>query len=408
MGPERRCGPPRPLHSGRRPYEMAPARTRREMLLMQGPEQKPPDASATEGIGDLFSSIREVFTHPENTAKDLFLAAGVAVAVLIVLLVIRAVVSSRIASFAAKTSTRGDHLAAAIVRRTSWVFLLIVSFYPASQLLHISENVRAAHAKLLVLALIFQAALWANGIITFMLAVPEDATDKQQATARLLQSIGFLCRLGIWAVAGLFALANFGVDISVILAGGTIGGLAIAFAFQSILKDLFSSLSIILDKPFEVGDYLVVGDLSGTVERVGLQTTRMKSLTGEQIVFHNGDLLSSRLRNYKHMKERRVSFTIGVTYGTPAVQLDAIPGMIEKIVDLEETARFDRCHFKTLASSSFDFDTVFYMKVPEYASYLDVQQRINLAIVRKFEEEKIEFAYPTQTIFLEGALPGGS
>ncbi len=373
---------------------------------MEGP--KDDTTSATEGISNLFASIREVFASPENTTKELFLAAGVALATLIVLLVIRAIISSRIASFAAKTRIRGDDLVAAIVRRTSWVFLLIVSFYPASHFVHISENVRAAHGQLLILALIFQAAMWANGIITFMVKVPEDATEKQQATARLLQSIGFLCRLGIWAVAGLFALANLGVEIGVLLAGGTVGGLAIAFAFQSILKDLFSSLSIILDKPFEVGDYLVVGDMSGTVERVGLQSTRMKSLTGEQLVFHNADLVSSRIRNYKHMKERRIAFTIGVTYGTPSEQLAAIPGMVEKIIDLEETARFDRCHFKTFAASSLDFDIVYYMKVTEFAAYLDVQQRINLGLVRKFEEEKIEFAYPTQTIFLEGAVPGGS
>ena len=205
---------------------------------MQTPEDN--GTSATDGISDLIAGIREVFTSPENTTKDIFLAAGVALAALIVLLLIRRIISSRITAFAAKTRIRGDDLVAAVVKRTSWVFLLIVSFYPGSWVLHISDNVRAAHGKLLVLALLFQAALWANAIITFMLKPPEDATEKQKAAARVLQSIGFLSRMGIWALAGLLALSNLGANISPLLAGGTIGGLAIAFAFQSILKDLFS------------------------------------------------------------------------------------------------------------------------------------------------------------------------
>lgn len=368
---------------------------------MQEPEVQ--EGSTAGEITNLFSSVKEIFTEPENTTNRIILAGSVALGTLIVLLIIRALVSSRMKAFAERTKIRGDDLLAVIIQKMSLIFLLIVSMWPASYFLVISASVRRAHGKLLILALLYQAALWGNGIITFLLTPPADATDKQQATARILQSIGFLCRLGIWVIVILLALANLGFDISVLLAGGTIGGIAIAFAFQSILKDLFSSVSILLDKPFEVGDFIVVGDMKGTVERIGLQSSRVRSITGEQLIFHNGDLVSSRIRNYKRMQERRSLFTIGVVYGTPSAKLEAIPGMIEAIISGEEQARFDRSHFSAFAASSLDFETVYYVSVADYQTYMDIQQRINLALVKRFEDEGIEFAYPTQTIHLEGS-----
>jgi small-conductance mechanosensitive channel len=180
-----------------------------------------------------------------------------------------------------------------------------------------------------------------------------------------------------------------------------IGGIAVALALQNVLGDLLASLSIVLDKPFVIGDMVVVGDLSGTVEHVGLKTTRVRSLSGEQLVFSNSDLLSSRIRNFKRMDERRVLFQIGVVYGTPRAKLEAIPGMVKEAVEAQSNARFDRCHFKTFGASSLDFETVYYMRVPDYQAYMDTQHAINMAIYQRFEDEGLEFAFPTQTIFLE-------
>jgi small-conductance mechanosensitive channel len=199
----------------------------------------------------------------------------------------------------------------------------------------------------------------------------------------------------------LMALANLDVEIGPLLTGLGVGGIAVALAVQNILGDLFASLSIVLDKPFVIGDFIIVGDLMGTVEYVGLKTTRVRSLSGEQLVFANSDLLNARIRNFKRMHERRVVFTVGVTYQTPRAQLAEIPTMIREIVEGQEKARFDRAHFKGYGAFSIDFETVFYVLDPDYNLYMDVQQAINLALHERFEEHGIEFAYPTQTLFVE-------
>ena len=202
------------------------------------------------------------------------------------------------------------------------------------------------------------------------------------------------------SIVALIALDNLGIDVTALIAGIGIGGIAIVLAVQNILSDLFASLSIIIDKPFVIGDFIIVGDLMGTVERIGLKTTRVRSLSGEQIIFSNSDLLSSRVRNYKRMYERRVAFSLGVTYDTKVELLERIPSMIEEIIGSQENTRFDRCHFKSFGDFALIFETVYYLLTPDYTAYMDAQQGINLAIARRFEEEGIEFAYPTQTIHL--------
>jgi small-conductance mechanosensitive channel len=172
-------------------------------------------------------------------------------------------------------------------------------------------------------------------------------------------------------------------------------------AVQGILADLFGSLTIALDKPFEVGDFITVGEFKGTVEHIGLKSTRLRSITGEQLVLSNGDLLSSRMRNYKRMSERRGVIMIGVTYQTSAAQLEAIPGIIKQIVDEQPMARFDRAHFASFGDFSLNFEIVFWVTNPAYPEFMDTTQSINLDIVRRFEAEDIEFAYPTQTVFVE-------
>ena len=179
-----------------------------------------------------------------------------------------------------------------------------------------------------------------------------------------------------------------------------VGGIAVALASQNILGDLFASLSILFDKPFVVGDFIIVGDMMGTVERVGLKTTRVRSLSGEQLVFSNNDLLSSRIKNYKRMEERRVVFTLGVTYQTNAERLESIPGIIREPIAQEEKVRFDRSHFKGYGDFALLFETVYWVTEPDYNLYMDIQQKINLELFRHFEKQGIEFAYPTQTIHL--------
>jgi small-conductance mechanosensitive channel len=170
---------------------------------------------------------------------------------------------------------------------------------------------------------------------------------------------------------------------------------------QTILGDLFSSLSIVLDKPFVIGDFLIVDEMLGTVEYVGLKTTRLRSLSGEQLVFSNSDLLNSRIRNFGRMYERRVPFTIGVTYQTPLAKLEIIPQIIRDAINAQNNTRMDRSNFKSHGDFALLFESVYYVKVPDYNEYMNIQEAINLYIHKRFEEEGIDFAYPTQTLYLK-------
>ncbi|EKD26820.1 MAG: Mechanosensitive ion channel family protein [uncultured bacterium] len=213
-----------------------------------------------------------------------------------------------------------------------------------------------------------------------------------------------ITKILIWLIAVIFFLENLGFQISTLVAGLGIGGIAIAFASQIILKDLFSYVSILLDQPFAVGDLLTVGDLKGTIEHIGIKTTRIRSLSGEILIFSNTDLTESRLRNYQHMKERRVVFSIGVIYDTPLGQLKEIPDIIRKIINNITNTRFDRAHFFQYGDSSLIYEIVYYVIGSEYNKYMDIQQAINLEIKDEFEKRKIEFAYPTQTLLIEPKL----
>jgi small-conductance mechanosensitive channel len=208
-------------------------------------------------------------------------------------------------------------------------------------------------------------------------------------------------RVVFWTVAVLVILDNFGVKISTLIAGLGIGGVAIALATQAILKDLFSYFIIFFDRPFEIGDFIIVGDFMGVVEHIGIKTTRLSSLGGEQLVFSNTDLTDSRVRNYKRMAKRRVVFKLGVIYQTTSQQLKEIPSIIEGIIKSIDDAVFDRAHFLSFGDFSLDFEIVYYVIGNDYKKYMDIQQEINLTIKEELEKREIEFAYPTQTLFLE-------
>jgi small-conductance mechanosensitive channel len=179
-----------------------------------------------------------------------------------------------------------------------------------------------------------------------------------------------------------------------------VAGIAVALALQNVLSDLFASMSIALDKPFVIGDFIIIGDFMGTVEKIGVKTTRLRSLTGEYLIFANSDMLSSRIRNYTRMHERRIVFSLGVTYNTPYEKLHLIPTMIQKIIEAQEETRFDRAHFASYGDFSLNFEIVYYVLSADYNRYMDIQQAINLAIFKAFEDTGIEFAVPTQTLYL--------
>jgi small-conductance mechanosensitive channel len=217
------------------------------------------------------------------------------------------------------------------------------------------------------------------------------------------QNLVTLARLFIWGAGILFMLDNAGVNISTFVAGLGIGGVAIALAAQAILGDTFSSFAIAMDRPFEVGDFIAVDGMVGAVEQVGFKTTRVRSLSGEMLVFANSDLTKSRIRNFQKMRERRVPFNLGVTYQTTVAQLRAIPAIVKAAVESEPKLRFDRCHFVQYGDSALTFEAVFWVQSPDYLVYVDALHAVNLRIFEAFAAQGIEFAYPTRTLHVVGA-----
>ncbi|KFI07075.1 mechanosensitive ion channel family protein [Massilia sp. BSC265] len=329
------------------------------------------------------------------------IALGIAVTTYLVLHGARVLLVRRIEAFAAHTSTWVDDLAARVLAATHPLFMLAVALYAGSQWLTLPPKTVTLMSHLVVTALLLQMARWGDvGVHGWLQIYRARRTGQDAAATTSTAALGFVARTFIWAVIILMILDNFGVNITTLVASLGIGGVAVALALQNVLGDLFSSLSIVLDKPFEVGDFIGVDDLVGTVEYVGLKTTRIRGLGGEQIVFSNSDMLGSRIRNFKRMQTRRIVFGIGVVYEITKEQLRTIPDILRDVVEAQPQAKFDRAHFKAYGASSLDFEVVYIVQTADYGVYMDIQQAINIALFERFEQEGIGFAYPTQTLHL--------
>jgi len=341
------------------------------------------------------------WTYLGNTVQTWIVAVAVALVVLVALRLFQGIVARRLSARAERTRIDLDDLAAELVRKTRFFFPLIVALYAGGQPLALPPTGDRVFRAVVVIGLLLQAALWGNTVISFWITrYMQKRMEEDAAAATSIGALRFVGKLLLWTVILLLALDNLGVDVTALVTGLGIGGLAVALALQNVLSDLFASLSIVLDKPFVIGDFIIVGEFLGTVEHIGLKTTRVRSLSGEQLVLSNSDLLNSRIRNYKRMAQRRIVFSFGVVYETPADKLAAVPGMVQEIIESLENTQFDRAHFKAYGDFSLDFEVVYYVLVPEYNTYMDIQQAINLELHRRFEQEGIEFAYPTQTLFV--------
>ena len=313
----------------------------------------------------------------------------------------------RLRRLTTRTSTSIDNYLVELTAGTRRFFLFVLAALVGSSILELEGTPADLRRWLVVIVLTIQVGLWGNRGISIWLERQRTLhADTDPGTVTTLQGLSYVLRLAVWSVVVLLMLDNLGFDVSALVAGLGIGGIAVALAVQSVLGDLLASLSIALDKPFVVGDFVIVDEYLGTVSQVGLKTTRLTSLGGEQLIFSNSDLLSSRIRNYKRMQERRVLFTFGVLYQTSPEQLESIPPMVREIVEATESTRFDRVHFKAFGASSFDFEVVYYVLAADYNLYMDCQQVINLAITRRFAEHGIGFAYPTRTLHVE-SMPAG-
>ncbi|MEX0701294.1 MAG: mechanosensitive ion channel family protein [Planctomycetales bacterium] len=336
-----------------------------------------------------------------NTAGRWLTAGGVLVSAFLLLRGAKSIVVRRARRVAERTATRWDDGIVEVLQATRNWFLLAAAIWAASLALEFpprpAEFVRTAA----VLVALLQAAFWGSALLTFAITnYVHRRMEQDAASVTTISALGFLARLALWSLVLLLMLDNLGIDVTALVAGLGVGGIAVALAAQNILGDLFASMSIVLDKPFVIGDFIVVGDFLGTVEHVGLKTTRVRSLSGEQLVFSNNDLLSSRIRNFKRMYQRRIVFGVGVTYDTPPDKLREAARVLREAVEAQEQVRFDRAHFQRFGPSSLDFEVVYFVLSPDFNLYMDIQQAINLTIVERFAAIGVEFAFPTQTIHL--------
>jgi len=341
---------------------------------------------------------QELFGNP---LIDWLIAFGIAVVVTSGLLMAKRIVGKYAERLASRTPNDLDDMFAGLIGRINVLFLVVVGLYAGSFWLTVSPKTHDIVHHVLFAAFVIQAALWGNRIIVYLIGKTTRLREYEDAAAQTsLNVLGFLAKLALWSLVLLVILDNLGFNITTLIASLGIGGIAVALAAQSILAELIASLSIAIDKPFVIGDFIIVDTFLGTIEKVGMRTTHIRSLGGELIIFSNTDLLKSRVRNYKRMQERRILFGLGVVYGTPYEKVQAVPGMVRDIIEADDMTRFDRGHFKEYGASSLNFEFVYYVLSPEFAVYMDVQQRINLAIYQTFEREGIEFAFPTQTVHL--------
>jgi small-conductance mechanosensitive channel len=327
-----------------------------------------------------------------NGAADFALALGVFFAVPLVL------------AFGKRLAARllRDGIPSAVVRATNQWVLLPVAVYAAALSLELPPRLERMAALGALLALLAQGGLWASRALgAWFESRFRDARSRDPDGATTLKLLGFAAQGALWLLVALLALDQLGFDVTALIAGLGIGGVALALAVQNILGDVFACAAIALDRPFVVGDFIVVDGLRGTVENVGLKTTRVRSLDGELLVFSNADLLKSRVRNFKRMRERRIQFGLGTTYGTPADKVRRVPGWLRQAVEAQPKTRFDRAHFKGYGDSALEFEVVYYVLEPDYNVYMDVQQSLNLAIYERFAAEGVEFAFPTRTLFVK-------
>lgn len=331
----------------------------------------------------------------------MLIALGIAAAVFLALLLVRQLVCSRLGKIAERTATGVDDFVVALARRSQPLLLATLSLYAGSFYLALPPGQKRTFEAVAAVALYLQLALWASVAIDFWLDRQRRRLEQDATSVALGGVLRFVSKLVLWSVLLLMALDNLGVDVTALIAGLGIGGVAVALALQNVLGDLLASLSIVLDKPFVLGDTITVDDLTGRVEHIGMKTTRLRSVGGEQLILSNGELLKSRIRNWARLAERRVVLAFGVAQETRADAIERIPGMVRELIEGQDLTRFDRAHFKGFGVTSLDFEAVYWIQSPDYNAFMDRQQAVNLGLLRAFEAEGIHLASPAPRVVVE-------
>lgn len=360
-------------------------------------------SNAGQSLQSFAAAFREWVT---GSGEEAAIAGGVTLGAFVILLGARSIFARILRGRDWRDAHTFGAIAGRAVGRIKTLFLLIASLAIAARYTEPPAPMGAILGTLLLIAGVIQAAVLAREILVSLIKRQaarggEDASNLRSA----ISILGWFVNVVVWSVALLVVFDNLGVDVTALIAGLGVGGIAIGLAAQGIFADLFSALSILFDKPFRKGDLIIFNDVIGEVEEIGLKTTRVRALSGEQVVISNTNLLDAEIHNYERLQERRVVMTIGVTYQTAPEHLDAIPGWIREEFDEIEKARFDRAHFAEFAGSSLDFEIVFHVLARDYDTMMDMRHAVNTRIYRRFLKEGVDFAYPTRTLQL--AAPDG-
>jgi len=344
-------------------------------------------------------------TYFNNTVLDYLIAAGIIAGGIIVLTLFKRVLIKRMHAWSKRTETQFDDVITQALERFGLPLLNFLVVYWGLNYLTLSIKVIRVVEIAVGVVITFFILRLISTIIELVLHTHVRKQDGGEEKIKQLGGVMIIFNIVIWLVGALALFDNLGYDVTTIIAGLGIGGIAVALAAQNILGDLFNYFVIFFDRPFEVGDFIVVDDKKGTVEYIGIKTTRLKSLSGEQLILSNSDLTKSRLHNFKRMDRRRIIFNFGVVYDVTGDQLREIPVLLKKIIEEQKSVTFDRAHFINFGSFSLDFEVVYFVENPDYNFYMDIQQNINMRIYEEFQKRKIEFAYPTQTVISKDLAP---
>jgi small-conductance mechanosensitive channel len=339
-----------------------------------------------------------------NSLADWLIAAAIAVSIWSVLWILRRLIASRYERRASAEHPGLIRLFAYLIGNTKQFFFFAIALSVASESLTLPDRLHHILENVVLVLILLQVGLWAGRAVRFYLDRKE-LERGGQPFAGSLDIIRFVAGILIWSLVILVTLENLGVNITALIAGLGVGGVAVALALQNVLGDLFASLSIALDKPFSVGDSLVIDTFSGNVERIGIKTTRLRSVTGEQIILSNADILKSRVRNFGRAAEQRALVTLRVNYDTPADKLREIPKLVEGIVREQANARFERCHLLAIGESAAQFELSYFVQQPKLNSLFELQQAVNFRIIEEFKRAGVEFANTTQRVLLAQGPP---
>lgn len=314
----------------------------------------------------------------------------------------RSLLARRLRTLASRSTTDLDDFLVTLVERTRGWFFALVALRMATLIFDLPTRWDVRAQVMLVGGGMVQGGLWAAALVRYLVDhrfARHMRTDGQviPVAQTLLRFAGLVI---VWSIVLLAVLSSLGIDITALVAGLGVGGVAVALAVQTLLGDVLASISIAMDKPFVPGDYIAVGQDQGTVRRISLRSTVLGGLGGEEIVLANSDLLSSRINNFTRMVERRVSFSVGVQYDTSQEQLEALPGLLRAAVEAQDKVRFDRATLTKLADSALQYDIVYWVLSPEYGVYAQIHQAVLFTLIRTMRAAGYEFAFPSRTLYI--------